>query len=234
MGEQRITTGLEILDILLEGGIEKDAITTVFGPAGSGKTNIAMLTALGIARRGKKAIYIDTEGGFSMTRLKQVCPDYKKLIEHILFLNPTSFDEQKKSFEKLKNLISSKSGSKIGIIIVDTLGMLYRLERSTGDEQSHGYHRELGMQVSLLNEICRKYGIPVLVMNQVYADFENSGVRMVGGDIINYGSKCLIELQSLSGGRRRAVIRKHRSIASGKDCYFAIVQEGIAALNTTN
>ena len=126
---ERITSGSNILDFLLEGGYEKDAITTIYGPAGSGKTNLLLLAAVEVAKRNKKVIYIDTEGGFSITRLKQIAPKHEKIMSNIIFFKPTTFEEQKKVFEKLRSVTNSK----IGLIVVDTISMLYRLER-TGDE----------------------------------------------------------------------------------------------------
>ena len=97
MSSQRLSTGTEILDVLLDGGYENDAITTIYGPAGAGKTNFALLAAVNVAKLGKKVIYIDTEGGFSIARLEQLVPNYKKtkVLEKIIFLQPTNFDEQK-------------------------------------------------------------------------------------------------------------------------------------------
>ena len=42
---ERVSTGAIVLDSLLGGGLERGIITTLFGPAGSGKSNIAMLSA---------------------------------------------------------------------------------------------------------------------------------------------------------------------------------------------
>ena len=50
---------------------------------------------------------------------------------------------------------------------------------------------------------------------------------MVGGDILKYGSKGLIELQITPSGNRRAILRKHRSIAEEKEIVFRIVEGGI-------
>ena len=56
----KIPTGSRILDQMLDGGYEKDIITTIYGPAGSGKTNLCILCAINMARSRKKGIYIDT------------------------------------------------------------------------------------------------------------------------------------------------------------------------------
>lgn len=130
---------------------------------------------------------------------------------------------KKKTFEKLKDLISSK----IGLVIVDSIAMLYRLELGR-DEDIYEVNRELGKQLACLKEIASKKGIPVLVTNQVYADFENKDkINIVGGDLLKYGSKCLIELQITPSGNRRAIIKKHRSIEGEKEITFKIVEGGI-------
>lgn len=219
----KVPSGSKILDRMLEGGYETDIITTIYGPAGSGKTNLVLLCAINVARKGKKVIYVDTEGSFSLERMKQIARDYKKLLGRFIFLKPTNFKEQKKSFEKLKEIVDNK----IGLIIVDTIAMLYRLELGKS-EDVYEANRELGRQLSCLSEIARRKIIPVLVTNQVYADFERKNkVNIVGGDILKYSSKCLIELQMTPSGNRRVVLRKHRSIQSEKEILFKIVEGGI-------
>lgn len=223
----KILTGSKVLDIMLGGGYEKDTLTTIYGPAGSGKTVLCLLCTINIARSGKKVIYVDSEGGFSLERLKQVSlhinQDYKKILDNIIFLRPTTFSEQKKSFERLKDIVNDK----IGLIVVDTIAMLYRLELGKSEDVRE-VNRELGRQLSYLTEIARKKDIPVLITNQVYTDFDDRDrVNIVGGDILKYGSKCLIELQITPNGNRRAILRKHRSIPAEREILFKIVEGGI-------
>jgi len=218
----RISTGSDLLDRLLHGGYETDIITTVYGPAGSGKTTLSLLAAVSTYKRNKKIIYVDTEGGFSVERLKQLTKHWKKVLNNILFLKPTTFDEQKQAFQKLKNIAEKN----IGIIIVDTIAMLYRLE--LGKDTTPEVNRELGRQLSYLTEIARKKNIPILITNQVYANFENPNtVNLVGGDILKYSSKCLIELQNLKAASRRAILRKHRSIPGTAEILFRITEKGL-------
>lgn len=223
MEKDRIPTGSKILDYMLRGGYEKDVITTAYGPAGAGKTCLCLLAVINMARSGKKIIYIDTEGGFSLERLKQIALDYKKILDRIIFLRPTNFKEQKKVFSQLKDIMNNK----IGLIVVDTIAMLYRLELGKNGEAQE-VNRELGKQISYLSEITRKKKIPVLITNQVYANFdEKDKVNMVGGDLLKYGSKCLIELQITPANNRRVILKKHRSIAEEKEILFKIVDGGI-------
>lgn len=211
------------MDSVLDGGYEKDAITTIYGPSGVGKTNLALLCALNTAKT-KKVIFIDTEGGYSIERLKQLDPDYLTLLDNIMFLKPTSFTDQKAIFEKLSELINDK----IGLIIIDTISMLYRFELANDDAVS--LNRELGKQLKILTEIVRIKNIPVLITNQVYSSIDAGPVnliRQVGGDVIRYSSKCLIELKLAPRGRRRFILRKHRSIGGEKTFDFEIVSTGI-------
>lgn len=223
----KLPTGSRILDKMLDGGYEKDIITTIYGPAGSGKTNLCILCAINTVRLGKKIIYVDTENNFSLERFKQICGsinlNYVKILNNIVFLRPATFNEQKKTFEKLKDLISNK----IGLVIIDSIAMLYRLELGK-NEDIYEVNRALGTQLACLKEIASKKRIPVLVSNQVYADFEDKDkINLVGGDLLKYGSKCLIELQITPSGNRLCIMKKHRSIPEDKEIVFKIVEGGI-------
>ncbi len=226
-GMKREPSGSRILDQMLEGGYEKDIITTIYGPAGAGKTVLCMLCAINVARGGKKIVYIDTEEGFSVDRLRQITgstrTDHLKILNNIIFLKPTTFEEQKKCFERIKELVTEK----IGLIVVDTIAMLYRLELGKSEDPQQ-INRELGRQIAYLTQIARIKNIPILIANQVYSDFEEKDkVNMVGGDILKYGSKCLLELQITPSGNRRVILRKHRSIAEEKEIVYRIVEGGI-------
>src|SRR3989344_7434154 len=113
----KISAGHPLLDRLLDGGYEKDALTCLYGPPGSGKTTIMMLCIVSTVAEKKKVIYIDTEGNFSIERFHQLCPDPKEALNHIIFLKPVDFEEQAKAFEKLKQIVDPK---KIGLIILDS------------------------------------------------------------------------------------------------------------------
>ena len=224
---EKIPTGSKILDKLLDDGYEKDIITTIYGPAGSGKTNLCILCAMNTAREGKKVIYIDTENNFSIERFKQICSsisqNYAKLLNNLVFLRPASFDEQKKTFEKLKDIVNDK----IGLIIFDSVAMLYRLEIGK-NEDVYEVNKALGMQLAYLKEIASKKHIPVLITNQVYSDFEEKDkVNMVGGDLLRYASKCLLELQITPNGNRHCIIKKHRHLPENSEITFKIVEGGI-------
>ncbi|NPE26968.1 DNA repair and recombination protein RadB [Methanococcoides sp. SA1] len=240
----KISAGSHILNQFLHGGYETDIITTLYGPGGSGKSNLAIILATSQAKKGNKTIFIDTEGGFSTERFKQIHRGEKDQIErdlqNIFLLKPTSFKEQESSFEQmLKHL----KNNEINLIIIDSIAMLYRLELGSAietkdQEQIQKINRKLANQLRTLNEIARKQNIPVIITNQVYASFnsnpksqipnpsfEERRVSMVGGDLLKYWSKCLIELKNFQG-KRTLHLKKHRSLPV-KELAFEIINPGI-------
>ncbi len=222
----KVSTGTLSLDQFLSGGYDYDIITTFFGPSGSGKTNLCLLAAVKMAETGKKVIFIDTEGGIGTERITQLTPNHQEILEHMLFISPVHFKEQKEIFDKLKDNLPEN----LGLIIVDSISMLYRLELGQSDEV-YEVNSALGKQIATLVEIARRKKIPVLITTQVYADFDNKDkVKMVGGDLLKYGSKCLLEVQALNNCRK-IIIRKHRSQPEGQETFFKIIGTGIEEVN---
>lgn len=239
MRTDKISTGSYDFNKWLYGGYESDIITMIAGSPGSGKTNFALLAACSQAKKGNKVIFIDTEGGFSIERVKQIVgkENLDNIIENILILNCTNFEEQRRAFVKLLEAV--KKEQKIGLIIVDGMAMLYRLElgdavRSGEDERIKEVNREVAKQMRALAELSRNQKIPVIITNQVYSeflseeDFKKNVPRktsIVGGDLFRYWSKCIIELKN-ENGKKKAILLKHRNLPQ-KEMGFVIKDEGI-------
>jgi DNA repair protein RadB len=219
----KISAGSYDLNKWLHGGYECNIITVLYGAAGTGKTNFCILAAVSQAKKRNKVLFIDTEGGFSSDRVKQMAGEQTgEILKNILLLNPLDFSEQKEVFRKLSHYLKDE----ISLIIVDGMTMLYRLEMATAREQEdkvQAVNSELASQMRTLAEIARKRGIPIIVTNQVYRWDEEQ--KMVGGDILKYWGKCLIELTN-EKGRRSAALRKHRSLPESV-LDFQIVHEGV-------
>lgn len=221
----KISTGSYDLNTWLHGGYESEIITTLYGGPSSGKTNFCLLAAVSQAKKGNKVLFIDTEGGFSSERVKQLAGDAAAaVLEHIILLRPTSFKEQKQSFDELLHHITKNH---FGLVVVDGMTMLYRLDfaqaRDVGMNEVQKLNGELARQMRLLVEIAHKQGLPVLITNQQYQWEKDT--RMVAGDILNYWSKCIIELVH-ENGKRTAYLRKHRHLPES-NLGFTIVSSGI-------
>ena len=212
------------IDSIIGGGIEKGTITQFYGPPGSGKTNIALKMLVQCAKNGKKAVFIDTEGGLSIERIKQISRDqFDDIAGKIIVLEPTTFEEQYESIKKIEN--SLKSGEKdIDLIILDSAVALYRLKEGGQTE----INRDLSKQMGLLSMIARKYDIAVVVTNHIYSIFDEEGaIEPIGGTILKYWSKIIIELVKDETGERFAILKRHRSKPDGLKVKFEIVNRGL-------
>ncbi|WP_295116197.1 DNA repair and recombination protein RadB [uncultured Methanobrevibacter sp.] len=215
------------LDALLGGGFEKGTITQIFGPPSSGKSNIALALAVNVAKRNRKVIYIDTEGGISIDRIKQISgPNFSDVANNIIVFEPTSFLEQNETLRSIDVWIR-KNHEHVDLLVLDSAVALYRVD----DMKSAKLNKELGKQMGILSKIARTYDIAVIITNQIYNSFDDEGnndVKAVGGTILQYWSKVIIQLER--GGeidQRIATLVRHRSIPEGRTATFSITSQGI-------
>lgn len=215
------------LDVMLAGGFEKGTITQIFGPPSSGKSNIALALAVNVAKNGKKVIYMDTEGGISVDRIKQIAgEDFSNVANNIIVFEPTSFSEQNDKLRSI-DIWLRKNHEDVELIVLDSAVALYRVD----DMKSSKLNKELGKQMGLLSKIARQYDIAVLVTNQIYSAIDedgNSDIKAVGGTILQYWSKVIIQLERGDEiNQRVATLKRHRSIPEGKQATFSITSNGI-------
>ena len=136
-------------------------------------------------------------------------------------------------------MLGKVSKENVGLIIVDGMAMLYRLELGDAlnlkdDSKVKEVNREVALQMRILAEISRKQRIPIIITNQVYSGFLPEDkwkkgikpeVNLVGGNLFKYWCKTIIELQN-ENGKRKAVLSKHRSMPQ-KEFNFEIRNEGV-------
>lgn len=211
------------LDELLGGGVEPGVISNFFGAPAAGKTNIALQLTVNCIRSGKKVIFIDTEGGFSTERFIQM--HEKEALKDVILLHPMSFEEQDRMIKEMEKLFNKENN--IGLIVVDSLVALYRLE-SYAKDVIQEKNAKLSKQLALLSKVARERNIPVIVTNQIYKDFDTDDIEIVGGDIPRYACKALVFLEKSATGRRRATLIRHRHLAEDEKAEFLIVNEGLA------
>ena len=137
------------IDELIGGGIEKGTITQIFGPPGSGKSNIALTLTVNVAKNNKKAIYIDTEGGISVERIKQIAKfDFSKIASNIMVFEPTTFTEQNENLKSIEFWLRNNHED-VDLLILDSAVALYRVD----DMKSSKLNKELGKQMGILSKI---------------------------------------------------------------------------------
>ena len=76
----------------------------------------------------------------------------------------------------------------------------------------------------MLSAVARKNNLAAVITNQVYP--LDGDIEPVGGSILKYWSKAIVEL-TRKNGRREAILRRHRSMEENARVAFAIEGEGI-------
>lgn len=202
-------------------GIERGAITNFYGAPGVGKTNICILAAMECIRRGGKVLYLDTEGGLSPERIRQIASGYEKVFDKMMVVEPKTFQEQGVAIKNMEN-------QDFDMIIVDSAVALYRLECAESEKEPMSASKELSRQLSVLSNIARGKKIPVLITAHTFRNWDTNENRVIGGDSITYWSKSIIFIEKTGKtNERKATIVKHRSKPEGKFAKFEIIEKGI-------
>ncbi|QLC32944.1 DNA repair and recombination protein RadB [Halarchaeum sp. CBA1220] len=222
-----LTTGCAPLDALLGGGVERGAVTQVYGPPGAGKTNVALSTAAHAAAAGMTVVYVDTEG-LSAERFQQVlsavADDPDRAAERIVVSEAYDFDEQAEAVKDTEGF-----AERADLIVLDSATGFYRLRRTEEGGEDGEALRDVARQVTHLLSLARRHDLAVLVTNQVYTDPEAERTRPLGGQTLEHWTATVVRLERFRGDARRAVLEKHRAKPTGERARFSITDAGIEA-----
>jgi RecA/RadA recombinase len=123
------STGSAAIDTLLGGGLRAGRLVEVFGRSSSGKTQLAMKTALFAARAGTKALYVDTEGAFRPERLESMCSalkwDAATLLRRIVYSRIDSSSEQ---MEAVRRMAKREATASCRLVVIDTLSRNFSID----------------------------------------------------------------------------------------------------------
>ena len=216
---KRIPIGSKSFDDLLGGGIECGSVTLFYGEAGTGKTNICLQTAYNVAKTGMKVAYLDTEG-LSYDRINQVFGDDEVAKRNLLVFQIHSFEEQADRIAKVVRL--SQANDKVGLIIVDSLTIFYRL-----NSYDNSVRNELTKESEMLLTAARRSDVPVMITSQVYTNIGSGTIEFLGGHALHHNAKTIIRLDKVYKGKRTATIIKHRSLPEGRKVGYQITETGI-------
>jgi DNA repair protein RadB len=212
MPGDRCPTGVGPLDRLLGGGLETDSLTELYGEGGSGKTLVCLQAATRLALADRWVCYLDTEG-VSVDRLEAIAQGHvDQVLKRLLLATPKSLAEQTRAVTTACAL--ARDGKRpVGLIVLDSATFYYRLTLS-GDSEDDG-RQALGRELAELVATAMTAHIPVLFTNQVWRNQRTGELEPLGGSFVNHAAKTILRLDRLNGGRRRAVLMKHRSLGEG-------------------
>lgn len=155
-------TGFARLDALLGGGLGAGAITDVYGPAGSGKTQLAKQAAAACLARGGSAVLVDTTGKFRPARLLGMLAAIgapRSALARLGVARVRSVSEQAAA-------VSAIASGGADLAIVDSVSDLFSLEygRDAQVPEKNGLFME---HMRDLAAVALRQSVPVLVTNMV-------------------------------------------------------------------
>jgi DNA repair protein RadB len=150
--------------------------------------------------------------------------DLESVLENSYFYEPTCFSDQQFIVDNLEYLMNQN----IGLIILDSVVAFYRHERN--DENASELNKSLASQIAKLSSLSRKHNLAVIITSQVYSSFEiENSVEPVGGSMLKYWSKVIVELKKNSKSIE-AVLMRHRALPEGLKTKFRITEKGIESV----
>jgi len=231
----RLTTGSKILDELLGGGFETQAIIELFGEFGSAKTQIAhqlcVTVQLPIDQGGLKghAFFIDTENTFRPERIVQMAEALElkpnKVLEKIHVARAYNSSHQMLLVDKVKELSRENAAR---LLVVDSLTAHFRAEyigRGALADRQQKLNRHMH---DLLKWGDLNNGV-VCVTNQVSAKpdaFFGDPTRPIGGHIVGHTATFRIYLRKSKGPKRIARLIDSPHLPEG-EAVFSVNEEGI-------
>jgi len=190
----RFPTGCKSLDNLLDGGIEAGVITQVYGPPGSGKTQLCNTLCV-LLPSNYNAIYIDTEGSFRPERIKEIARTRGfEFLQRILVAKALDVKELESRIEVACSKIDLDS--KIKLLIVDSIIYHYRAECAGRSKLPEKIQR-LNKYMHLLLKTASSNAVALVVTNhqtQSSVDGAHNRVVPLGGNAVSYASKYRVHL----------------------------------------
>jgi DNA repair protein RadA len=201
-----ITTGSKGFDALLGGrGVQARAVTEAFGAFGSGKTQLGLMLAVNVqlpVEKGGangKCVFIDTEGTFRPSRIKQIADgigaNSEKVLKNIFVARAFNSDHQILLLDKISEMI--KNGEPIKLLIIDSLTAHFRAEFS-GRGQLADRQQKLNKYLHNLMKLAEQHNLVVYVTNQVMANpaqMFGDPTTAIGGHIVGHASTYRIYLR---------------------------------------
>ena len=185
---RHLPTGLTVLDHIIKGGIRVGTLTELVGKAGSGKTQLAMQTAVCAALLHRAGtIYVDTEQKLSLTRLQEIAIQQRSLqrrqqqqqqledvvtqpatvLENLTVHTPNSMAELETTLASLEEEIFLRNSSEhhfpVRLLVVDSIAA-----PAQRDMVSNAQRAIAVMQCAQrLKRLADQFQVAVLIINQV-------------------------------------------------------------------
>jgi len=233
-----ITTGSKNVDELLGGkGIESKAITEAYGGYGSGKTQVGSTLAVNVqlpvdkGGANGKCVFIDTEGTFRPSRIKQIAEKMganpEKVLKNIFVARAFNSDHQILLLDKVTEMI--KNGEPIKLVVIDSLTAHFRAEFA-GRGTLADRQQKLNKYMHNLMKLAEQHNLAIYVTNQVMtnpAQMFGDPTVAIGGNIIGHASTYRIYLRRGKKGSRVAKLIDSPNLPDSETIFY-VTEAGIS------
>jgi DNA repair protein RadA len=227
---ERISTGSKNLDSLFGSGIEPGAVTHFYGDPVTGKTQLCHTLCVMLPLQ-YEVIYIDTEHRFRPERIMQISLsrglDAQNILRRIKIAKPLDSNEQELCVEAASSIVD-KQGSKVKLLIIDSVTDLYRAEYYGRKNLSERQQR-LNKYMHILSRLAQKNAIAVVITNHTSDtpdSFSNNKTNPIGGKILLYASTYVVFLKGSRYDRMYAKLVRS-PVQRPDQIRFAIGENGI-------
>ncbi|ADI75006.1 DNA repair and recombination protein RadA [Methanohalobium evestigatum Z-7303] len=218
----KLSTGCSEFDEMMEGGIDTQSITELYGEFGSGKTQIAHQLAVNVQLPNEQGglngsvIFIDTENTFRPERIKQMVQgasehhnidyDPEEFLKNIHVARAYNSNHQILLMDSAMELAEESKNweQPVRLLIVDSLTAHFRAEyigRGTlADRQ-----QKLNKHLHALQRFSDLYNAVIIVTNQVMSKpdaFFGDPTKPIGGHIIGHTATFRMYLRKSKGDKR--------------------------------
>ncbi|KAJ3222536.1 DNA repair protein rad51c [Clydaea vesicula] len=242
-----LTTSSRSLNNLLNGGFPS-VLNEIFGPPGIGKTQLCIQLSLNVQLPSSlgglegEAIYIDTEGSFTLERVeemarhickklnKSLLTSVEKFLSNIHYFRIFDLNENIAIFNALDEYI--KKNKKIKLIVIDSIAFHFRSSFT-----------DLGLRSRILNTLSQKlmklasdFNLVIVLVNQMTTKLIKGGncstlVPALGD---SWGHSCTNRILLFwEDGIRNATLVKSPNMKVNT-VQFEILNEGISDISTLN
>lgn len=214
-----LSTKCPSFDKILDGGFETQKVYEVYGKEGTGKSSLMLelicLSHLPVEDGGLGSpctIYIDTEGSFSIKRLKVMAPYYKlkpeEIVKSVVLANPPTSDAMLYLCEKSLMKIMDETGAKL--IILDSLATHFRSEYYNARNLLPERQGRANRIVHSLKKATRIYNALAVMTNQATANVTGFGAPYshAMGLLIGHEAQVRIRIAPDKSGLKKVTIEK--------------------------
>ncbi|KAJ0180340.1 hypothetical protein K1T71_003744 [Dendrolimus kikuchii] len=166
--KNKLNTGIQSLDTILDGGFPTGYITEICGLADSGKTQLCLQISINCVKQSdSNVLYVDTKGDFSAIRIQKMLDAYgcsPKEMALIMFkikvVHIWTMEELIDFFKHLKK--ETIAVEKLSMIIIDSLPCL--MFQHLGDDSKIGL-TFLNTFVNYARYLCKELNVGVICVN---------------------------------------------------------------------